>query len=129
MGYKKDFDNWNEKKKRIERKSEIPYFKEREVWWCSLGVNVGHEEDGKNEKFERPVVILRKFNKHIFLAVPTTSRKRRGRYYYQIVYKNEQYTVILSQVRILSSKRLIRKISRPSKEDFNEIKKRVGEML
>lgn len=39
------------------------YFYEKDVWWASLGANIGHEEDGKNKKFERPVLILKKFNK------------------------------------------------------------------
>ena len=36
----KDFNKWNEKKKEIEADG-IPdlYPKEREIWWCSLGVN------------------------------------------------------------------------------------------
>ncbi len=30
--------------------------------WCSIGINVGDEEDGKNELYERPVLVIKKFN-------------------------------------------------------------------
>ena len=52
----KDFDRWNEKKKHVEATERIFYVKEREIWWCMLGVNVGREIDGKNDVFERPVL-------------------------------------------------------------------------
>ena len=53
--YVKQFDSWNEKKKRTDGKSiaEDFFFHEREVWWCAVGVNVGTEVDGKNDDFER----------------------------------------------------------------------------
>ena len=45
MEYKKDFDKWNEKKKTIDQKeiSDQTFFNEREIWWGSLGLNVGFE--------------------------------------------------------------------------------------
>ena len=73
----KDFDGWNTRKKSInERDTKDVYFYEREIWWCSLGANVGFEQDGTDEFFERPVVIIKKYNPQIFLAVPlsTTSK-------------------------------------------------------
>lgn len=52
--YKKQFDLWNKKKKYVEARahSENLYLHEREVWWCSVGVNIGVEIDGKNNVFE-----------------------------------------------------------------------------
>ena len=39
----KDFDRWNSSKKRIDADlNEIDYH-EREIWWCSIGVNVGSQ--------------------------------------------------------------------------------------
>lgn len=35
-------------------------FYEREIWWCSLGVNIGFEQDGTNDLFERPVLVIKK---------------------------------------------------------------------
>lgn len=36
-----------------------PFFREGEVWFCALGVNVGFEQDGRGGSFLRPVIISR----------------------------------------------------------------------
>jgi len=48
----KDFNFWNDQKKLTNDldPSNI-YFKEREIWWCHLGANVGQEQDGKGVRF------------------------------------------------------------------------------
>jgi hypothetical protein len=66
----KDFDRWNKKKKILNSDAEPLYFREGEIWWVHLGVNVGYEMDGKQDNFARPVIILRKYNKYSFLALP-----------------------------------------------------------
>lgn len=82
---------WNKIKIEIQlttNKSSL-YFREKEVWWASLGANLGHEEDGKNKKFERPVLILRKFNKHLMLVIPLTSKiKENNKYYFKCFLNN-----------------------------------------
>ena len=50
---------------------------EREIWWCSLGVNVGHEEDGKNEQFERPALILKKWSNKTVIILPMTTKTKK----------------------------------------------------
>jgi len=59
--YIKRFDEWIKQKKKLDShdSTDSLYVKEREVWWISIGVNVGAEIDGKNELFERPVLIFR----------------------------------------------------------------------
>lgn len=59
---------WTKLKMRIHSKEErIIYFNEREVWWASVGINIGNEVDGKNGYFERPVLVLKKNKpKHTF---------------------------------------------------------------
>ncbi len=64
--YLEQFISWTKIKIRLflkPNKHEI-YFNEREIWWAHLGVNVGYEQDGKNDNFERPVLIIKKFGKH-----------------------------------------------------------------
>ena len=54
----KDFDGWIVKKKEYHYRDSLPpKFKERDIWWVSIGVNIGYEEDGKHEKYLRPVLI------------------------------------------------------------------------
>jgi len=98
----KDFDTWNGEKKRIHSANPSVYFYEREVWWCSLGVNVGFEQDGKGSEFARPVLVLRKFHKDACLVVPLTTTKRVNKYLFPVSIGESQSNVILSQVRFLS---------------------------
>lgn len=84
--YFKDFNGWIIKKKNLHESGNIPpMFKERDVWWVSIGINVGYEEDGKHEKFLRPVLVLRKFNRKLFLGVPMSTKIKDSRYYVQVV--------------------------------------------
>ena len=57
----KKFIEWHCLKEVLQNKNTKVYFAEREVWYCSLGSNIGNEQDGKHQLFERPVLIYRKF--------------------------------------------------------------------
>jgi len=107
------------------------YFYEKDVWWASLGANIGHEEDGKNNKFERPVLILKKFNKHLILIIPLSSKEKKDKfYYYNFIPNNEKFvSAMICQIRLISSKRLIRKMGNICSVDFNEIKIRIKKFL
>jgi mRNA interferase MazF len=108
----KDFWKWHSLKSEIEKQIPSPLFYEREIWWCSVGANVGAEEDGKNDPFERPVLVLRKFNRDMFWGIPITSKEKYGEYYYPFSLHGESMTALLSQLRVLSAKRLRRRIGR-----------------
>jgi mRNA interferase MazF len=124
----KDFDSWNQIKKELEvRKS--PDFRVGDIWWCSIGVNLGHEEDGKNQDFERPVLIIRKFNKELFWAIPLTSKLKSGEYYHTVNLFGDSRTLIISQVRVLSSRRLLRKLHKISFKKLTEINNRLSLIL
>jgi hypothetical protein len=45
----KDFEKWNQLKQKIDSINKQIIYKERDVWWCSFGINIGHEENGKND--------------------------------------------------------------------------------
>ncbi|HEY4476399.1 MAG TPA: type II toxin-antitoxin system PemK/MazF family toxin [Candidatus Paceibacterota bacterium] len=118
----KVFDSWNSDKKLIHfSEASPPYFKEREIWWCALGVNVGVETDGKNDNFERPVLLLAGFNKEMAWVLPITSRSNKSRFYYPLEYEGQKQWIILSQIRTISTKRLLRKIRVLSEEEFGPI--------
>jgi hypothetical protein len=73
---KKDFDCWNMLKKHIHNGNDPIFCNEREIWWSSIGINVGSEEDGKNNLYERPIIVLKVLNKSMILCVPLTSKIR-----------------------------------------------------
>jgi mRNA interferase MazF len=107
----KDFDGWNFKKKKIHTTEYTnKKFKEGEIWWCSAGLNIGHEIDGKHNTFERPFYILNKSNKRIFIGIPCTSTFREGVYTYHLLTSDINFILNFSQIKTLSSKRLLRKI-------------------
>jgi len=119
---KKSFGQWNLEKEKINNQEREIYFRERQIWWCSVGLNIGYEQDGKNDRFERPVLILKKFSKDLFWALPTTSQDKTGSYYYQYNHKGRKYSIILSQLRAMSSKRLLRKVRKLKEDDFKKVK-------
>jgi mRNA interferase MazF len=104
----KDFDRWNEAKKTIDRAKFVKFVHAREVWWCSLGVNVGSEQDGGRDTFERPVLVLRKFNKDTVLIVPLTGSAKRTPYHVAVRHARIDYAAVISQLRLVSTKRLTR---------------------
>lgn len=116
----KEFDKWNELKKNIEKRNKIIFYKEREIWFCSIGHNIGSEENGKNKPFERPVIIIKKINNNLFLGIPTSTKlKEDDKNYFKIEYSNKFYSALINQVRVFSTKRLNRKVCMLNKEFFN----------
>ena len=126
----KDFDKWNIEKKKIHQTNKIIIPSKRQIWWASIGFNIGDEEDGKNENFERPVVVVKTFNEKIFLGIPVTSVDRTSqKYYFPISYNNRNYFLILSQIRLFSTKRLLRKIGKMESGHFLEMKKELKRVV
>lgn len=114
----------------VSEPEEPVYFYEREIWWCALGANIGYEQDGKHDNFERPVLVLKKFNEHMMWVLPLTSRDKTGnRFYQQTEYAGEKYFVILSQIRTISSKRLLRKIRTMRENEFREVRQKVKNFI
>lgn len=79
---KKDYQKWHREKTNIEH-SDKPrvFFHEREVWWCSIGSNVGFEQDGRGETYARPVLVFKKFNKEVFWSLPLSTKIKNGKFY------------------------------------------------
>jgi mRNA interferase MazF len=91
-------------------------FKEGEIWWASIGMNIGVEIFGKGHEFARPVIVFRKFNKDSFLGIPLTTKEKEGEWYLPVFHNKIKRIAILSQVRTLDSRRLLRKVG-----SFNDI--------
>ncbi|SRR3989338_2123999 len=127
---KKDFDGWNENKKQIQQDIFTDYVHTREVWWCALGVNVGFEQDGKHEFFERPILVIKKFNKDVVLAIPLTSQVRKdNKYHFGFLHNDEEFSAVISQLRLISTKRLRRKMYIMDSRIFNQIREAIRKMI
>ena len=132
---KKDFQKWHPKKSQINEIAQRPFFHEREVWFCYLGVNVGFEQDGQGEDFLRPIVIVRKFNNEIFWAVPLTKSTKKHKenaehYYHSFSFMPGITSVaILSQIRLIDARRLAYFTGEIHNEDFIELTKKLKALL
>ena len=109
---KKDYTKWHKVKTTEHNGSLGPErglnYKEGQIYWVSIGQNVGYEEDGKGKLFVRPVLVVRGYNRHIFLGVPLTTKNKAGMFYYNFKAKNSDIisVAILSQIRTFDTARI-----------------------
>ncbi len=128
----KDFDNWNKKKKEIHDDNKNKLYHARELWWCNLGINIGFEEDGTGSDYERPVLILRGLSANTCFVAPLTTSKNKHpmRIPIGILEENgKENSVIISQMRIIDTRRLIDKIGFLDIKKFEEIRKIVRNLF
>lgn len=126
---KKDFKKWHSRKEYIHEEKARPFFREREVWFCALGVNVGFEQDGRGDSFLRPVLITKKFNNESFWGIPLTKNQKEGKYYFSFGLNREISTAIISQIRLIDAKRLYYKTGTISEKDFSGLIKKLKALL
>lgn len=125
----KKFDNWNDVKKNLHGEHKAVIFKERDIFWVSIGVNIGYEQDGKGEIFSRPVVIIKKYNNNLFFGVPLSTTIREGSFFFTFDFNNEISSALLVQGRVYDAKRLENKIGMISKNDFEILKSKLKGLL
>ena len=128
----KDFNRWNELKKEIDIKNNIPdnFPKEGEVWMSSVGINIGYEQNGSEDNFSRPMLIIKKFNNHMFWAVPLSTKQKDFDFYFNFTDQNGQkVSAILAQMKLVSVKRLKRDIYIMPTELFEEIKEKLKSFI
>lgn len=116
--------DWCRLKVRLAVFSHGVKFKQGEVWWCCIGMNVGEEIFGKGARFTRPVLVFRKFTTHSFLGLPLTRQNKEGSWYVAIMIQGKENRVMLNQARILDAKRMTNKISTLSDDEFKHVQYR-----
>lgn len=128
----KDFNRWNELKKKIDEEDSLPdnFPKEGEVWMSSVGVNIGYEQNGSEDNFSRPMLIIKKFNNHMFWAIPLSTKQKDFDFYFNFTDPNGQkVSAILAQMKLVSVKRLKRDIYIMPTELFEEIKEKLKSFI
>lgn len=118
----KNFSAWHNLKKNLDQLNRPIYFHRREIWWCSLGVNIGVEVDGKNANFERPVVIMKVYSIASLIVIPLTSVFKNDIFHHLVSCRNKIVWAKLTQFRVISSKRLLRKIDKVSPHEFQNLR-------
>jgi len=108
------FNTWNLIKQQIHKGVYNKNPRSGEIWFCSIGQNIGTETNGKNKDFSRPVLILKAY-KNGSLIFPLTSKNKQNVFHYYL--KNNSY-VKLTQIRFIDSKRFIRIIGHINKKEL-----------
>lgn len=123
-------------KTEINNEKVRPFFHEREVWFSSLGENIGFEQDGSGEKFLRPMLVLQKFNNEVAWVLPLTRTEKTGKYYFRISLTTDDgkiddrpSVVILTQIRLIDTKRLQYKVGNVVESEFVAIKEALVALL
>ncbi len=135
---KKRFDLWNIEKQKLCDVGKLDYLiRQREIWYLKMGQNIGYEENGKYG-FRRPVLVVKKVGNMYFTVALTSQGKTDNLFYYKLqnayfdkkhnYYLGESY-VILSQARVLDTRRFINRIGKVDRVEFAEITKRLKTLL
>jgi mRNA interferase MazF len=125
-----EYDKWNKVKKETSKENLLVGYKTRDIFNVKVGKNIGFEQNGKGEQFVRPVVVLKKLTKDMFIGVPLTTTQRKGSFLFEFQFiQNKISVAILPQAKLFSSKRLLNKIGVINKNDFENLKKRYFELL
>ena len=125
--YEKDFDSWNRTKKQINAELRPKQFiRAGEVRWATLGVNIGSEIDGKGHSFTRPVIVVHAGN-HMAMVVPLSTKVKTLPGYSPFRWKQRAVSICIHQTRVVSQKRLLRRIGHLPGSRLKQLKKEISE--
>lgn len=117
----KDFDKWNVVKRKTDLTEKRPPVRVGEIYWCKIGLNIGVEQDGKDEAFQRPVLVIKKFSNEIILITPLTSKEHAGDWYSEINFENKKSWCVLNQTKPIDTKRLLSSMGEISEKELSKI--------
>ncbi len=121
----KHFNQWHTLKQKLDGVAyKAPLVSEGDIWWLSIGENIGSEMNGKSEQFSRPAVILKKLAHNFYLIAPTTTKEKIGSWYVPIRHKGTVMQVCLHQIRTVDYRRLSSKLG--SLDDADRANIRTG---
>jgi mRNA interferase MazF len=126
---RKDFDKWNKEKKQTNSRKGR-FYHEREIWWCSLGVNVGYEQDAHGLLFQRPVLVVKGLSVNTCIVIPltTSGEAHLMRISLGKIGKKEAFAVI-SQLRVVDTRRFTERLHIVDKELFKNIQKTIRKLF
>jgi mRNA interferase MazF len=128
------FEKWNTIKQITHFNNKIIGIKERDILFVNMGQNIGYEQDGKGDEFLRPVVVIKKFNKNMFLGIALTTKTKDNKYHFEFSYQNKsgkiiKNSAILSQVKLYDTKRVKYKSGMISIEEFKKMYRLFNELI
>lgn len=119
----KDFNSWTKKKIIIDQNTDYNHPKEKEIWWCSVGINIGTEVYGKGNDYTRPVLIINAAGSESFIGIPLSSKIKNKKYSCIIKTDDKKlHTALVYQIRSFDKRRLTKKIYDLSADEYLKIK-------
>lgn len=99
-------------------------YRSQEIWWCSV-------PSATDAAAERPVLVFRSLGTDTFWGLPLTSRAstKEAPVYFLASLRGTNRTATLSQMRMLRSDQLIRKLGKISDRQFANVNVAVMEFL
>jgi mRNA-degrading endonuclease toxin of MazEF toxin-antitoxin module len=79
-----------------------------DIWWASVGQDVGSEINGKSRLFSRPVIIFKELAHGFYFVIPTSPRS--GRWYVPFRQPDRKMIASLHQARAIDHRRLSTKL-------------------
>jgi mRNA interferase MazF len=119
----KNFHDWNKKKIKIDAGQTFNHPKEKEIWWCSIGINVGTEVFGKGADYTRPVLVINSESSESFIGIPLSSKIKSKKY--SCIIKTDDgvlHTALLYQIRSFDKRRLTERKYVLSGEEYLKVK-------
>lgn len=123
----KDFGGSIQLKERLhEKEHRPPLVSQGDIWWASVGENVGSEINGKSRLFSRPVIVLKKLSHGFYFVVPTTTQNCEGSWYVPFRQQEKAMVACLHQARAVDYRRLSTKLGTLDDADFERVRTGFG---
>jgi mRNA interferase MazF len=119
----KDFIGWFRLKEALhDRKQRPPLVSNGDIWWASIGENIGSEINGKSHLFSRPVIIYKKLSHGFYFVIPTTTQTKTGSWFVGFRQQGKPMSACLHQARAIDHRRLSSKLGTLDDEDFVKVR-------
>ncbi len=122
--YVNHFLEWIGLKQKLHRGTQSPpLVSAGDIWWASIGENVGSEINGKSRLFSRPVIIFKKLAHGFYFVIPTTTKSKVGSWFVPFRQADRNMVASLHQARAIDHRRLSTKLGQLDDSDFDRVRK------
>jgi len=117
------FSEWIGLKQRLHEGTQLPpLVSDGDIWWASVGENVGSEINGKSRLFSRPVIIFKKLAHGFYFVIPTTTKPKIGTWFVAFRQANREMFASLHQARAIDHRRLSTKLGQLDDNDLRKVR-------
>jgi mRNA interferase MazF len=117
------FLEWIGLKQKLHRGTQVPpLVSAGDIWWASIGENVGSEINGKSRLFSRPVIVFKKLAHGFYFVIPTTTKSKIGSWYVSFRQADRKMIASLHQARAIDHRRLSTKLGQLDDSDFQKVR-------